>query len=305
MIKGDASRKAPEIPDCPRRARSKRQLQLRAGMDTKMTLPRPDAAFHWRHEPWGASLRCRGLDPHAQHLFTSKQLALPDPESWRHALASVGSTPARLMRVKQVHGRAVRVLKRGQISDAASGQRPDGDALVSDEPGLALAVMVADCVPILIVDPVGGAAAAVHAGWRGTCARVAPAAVETMAREFGTRPSDLIAAIGPSVGPDDYEVGESLVDAFAQAGHDEHDLDRWFVVPHDATSASREPRSIAKPHLDLWQANRDQLIAAGLGADRLYLCRLSTVSHPDVFESYRVMGERAGRMAGLVVVPGG
>ena len=256
-----------------------------------MSLPRPDAAFHWRHEPWGAALRCSGLDPHAQHLFTSRQLALPEPESWRHALASVDATPDRLMRVKQVHGNTVRVLKRGQVPDAASEQRPDGDALVSNEPGLALAVMVADCVPILIVDPVAGAAAAVHAGWRGTCARVAVAAVETMEREFGTNPSDLIAAIGPSVGPEDYEVGESVVEAFEQAGHDEHDLDRWFL------------RQFTRPHLDLWQANGDQLIASGVSGDHLYICRLSTVSHPDVFDSFRVMGERAGRMAGVIVVP--
>lgn len=256
-----------------------------------MSLPRPDAAFHWRHEPWGAALGCRGLDPHAQHLFTSKQLALPDPESWRHALASVGSTPDRLMRVKQVHGNSVRVLKRGHVPDAASEQRPDGDALVSNESGLALAVMVADCVPILMVDPVAGAAAAVHAGWRGTCARVAVAAVETMEREFGSNPADLIAAIGPSVGPDDYVVGESVVEAFEQAGHDEHDLDRWFL------------RSFAKPHLDLWRANGDQLLASGVTDDHLYVCRLSTVSHPDVFDSFRVAGDRAGRMAGLIVVP--
>lgn len=256
-----------------------------------MTLPQPDAAFRWSHEAWGPALRCRGLDAAAQHLFTSKQLALPDPESWRQALASVDATPDRLMRVKQVHGNTVRVLKRGHVPDAASEQRPDGDALVSNEPGLALAVMVADCVPILMVDPVAGAAAAVHAGWRGTCARVAVAAVDTMEREFGTNPANLIAAIGPSVGPDDYEVGESVVEAFEQAGHDEHDLDRWFL------------RSFAKPHLDLWRANGDQLLASGVTDDHLYICRLSTVTHPDVFDSFRIAGDRAGRMAGLIVVP--
>lgn len=257
-----------------------------------MTLPRPDAAFHWCHEPWGASLRCGGLDPYAQHLFTSKQLALPDREGWRQALASVHATPDRLMRVKQVHGNSVRLLKRGQVPDGAVDERPDGDALVSNHPGLVLAIMVADCVPILIVDPVVGAAAAVHAGWRGTCARVAVAAVERMQREFGTRPSDLLAAIGPSVGPDDYEVGASVVEAFEKAGHDEDHLDRWFL------------RSFAKPHLDLWRANADQLLASGLTDDHMYVCRLSTVAHADVFDSYRVMGERAGRMAGLIVVPG-
>ena len=256
-----------------------------------MKLPRPDAAFHWRHEPWGAALGCRGLDAHAQHLFTSRQLALPDPESWRQVLASVGATPERLMRVKQVHGNNVRLLARGHVLQGASDVRPDGDAIASNEAGLVLAVTVADCVPILIVDPVRGAAAAVHAGWRGTCARVAAATVETMSQRFDSEPADLIAAIGPSVGPDDYAVGESVVNAFEKAGHDARDLDRWFV------------RTSAKPHLDLWRANSDQMAASGVRSDHIYICGLSTVAYPDVFESFRVRGERAGRMAALVVVP--
>ena len=256
-----------------------------------MTLPQPDAAFRWSIEPWGSALRCRGLDAAAQHLFTSKQLALPDHDSWRRATASVGSTPDRLMRVKQVHGNVVRVLKRGEVPDGAHGDRPDGDALVSNEAGLALAVMVADCVPTVVVDPVRGAAAAIHAGWRGTCARVGPAAIEAMRREFGSDPSDLLAAIGPSVGADDYEVGEPLIEAFADAGHRDEQINSWFI------------RGGAKLRLDLWRANADQLRAAGLRDDHIYICGLSTVSHPHIFDSYRVEGERAGRMAALVVVP--
>ena len=195
------------------------------------------------------------------------------------------------MRVRQVHGSGVRVLARGRVTQGASDVRPDADAIASNEPGLVLAVMVADCVPILIVDPVRGAAAAVHAGWRGTCARVAVAAIETMSGHFDSNPADLLAAIGPSAGPEDYEVGDPVFDAFAKAGHSAHDLDRWFR------------RSFAKPHLDLWRANADQLIASGLGAERVFTSGLSTVSHPDVFDSYRVSGDAAGRMAGLVVVP--
>ena len=256
-----------------------------------MNLPQPDAAFHWSREPWGVALRCHGLDSAAQHLFTSKQLALPDPEGWRLAAASVGSTPDRLRRVKQVHGKSVRILKRGETRDDASGAPPDGDAVVSNEPGLVLAVMVADCVPILIVDPIAGAAAAVHAGWRGTCAQVAPAAVAAMVREFRSRPEDLRAAIGPSAGPEDYEVGETLVEAFTGAGHSCDDIDRWFI------------RTSTRPNLDLWRANADQLRQSGVAADHIYTCGLSTVSHPDVFDSYRVHGERAGRMAALIAVP--
>ena len=256
-----------------------------------MTLPAPDAAFHWSREAWGAALRCQPLAAAAQHLFTSKQLALPDQDSWRLATASLGATPERLMRVKQVHGNAVRVLKRGEVRSDAAAIRPDGDAIVANEAGLVLSVMVADCVPIVIVDPVRGAAAAIHAGWRGTCARVGPEAIATMAREFGSKPSDLLAAIGPSVGVADYEVGESLIDAFATSGHDAAAIDRWFV------------RSGAKPHLDLWRANADQLQRSGLAPEHIYICGLSTVAHPDVFESYRLNGERAGRMAALIVVP--
>jgi hypothetical protein len=129
-----------------------------------MTLPAPDPAFRWTSEPWGHALRCRVLDDDAQHLFTSRQLELPDPGAWQAALTSVASSPDRLMRVKQVHGNIVRILRRGEVAAAASEQRPDGDAIVSNEPGLALAVMVADCVPILVCDPVRGAAAAIHAG---------------------------------------------------------------------------------------------------------------------------------------------
>ncbi len=256
-----------------------------------MTLPQPDAAFHWSHEPWGVALRCRPLEMATQHLFTSKQLALPNAESWQAAVESVDASLDRLMRVKQVHGNTVRVLRRGEVPEGTSEMRPDGDAIVSNQPGLVLAVMVADCVPILIVDRKQGAAAAVHAGWRGTCARVAPTAIDVMRREFGTHAEDLIAAIGPSVGPDDYQVGDGLIEAFRAAGHQARDIDRWFI------------RSTARPHLDLWRANADQLIAAGLQSDRIFSCGLSTVAHPEVFDSYRVDGERAGRMAALVVVP--
>jgi YfiH family protein len=204
---------------------------------------------------------------------------------------SVGSATDHLMRVRQVHGNVVRVLKKGEVPDGAGEQRPDGDAIVSNQAGLALAVMVADCVPILVCDPRHGAAAAIHAGWRGTCARIASVAIETMVREFGTDPADLIVAIGPSVGPQDYAVGEALITAFLDAGHARADVDRWFRRDGD------------RWHLDLWSANVDQLTGAGISPDDIALCGLSTVSHSDVFDSYRVAGDRAGRMAGIIVVP--
>jgi len=291
MIKGDASANPSKTRDLRRSGWPARQPWLRPLTGAAMTLPRPDASFHWTSEAWGDALRCRALDAVTQHLFTSRQLELPADAAWRAALASAGSTPDRLMRVKQVHGNVVRILKTGDVSEGASAARPDGDAIVSNVGGVVLAVMVADCVPILVCDPVRGAAAAIHAGWRGTCARVGQAAIDAMRREFGSDPASLIAAIGPSIGPDEYEVGESLIEAFLKGGHAKADVDRWFV------------RSRTKPHLDLWSANRDQLIEAGLRPANIHLCGLSTAAHPGIFDSYRIAGEQAGRMAALIVVP--
>lgn len=262
--------------------------------------PAPAPAFRWQREGWGLALRCGPLDSVAQHLFTSRQLELPAQASaearaaaWTKVGSSVGVVPDRVMRVRQVHGNVVRVVRReAHVADAAR-ERPDGDALVSDAPGVALAVLVADCVPILLADPVGGAAAAVHAGWRGTCARVAEAAVESMAREFRTEPADLVAALGPSIGPDDYEVGEALREQFTKAGHDPAAIARWF----------RRREDTGRWFLDLWQANRDQLETAGVRATAIFVSGLSTPRHPEWLESYRRDGDRAGRMAAIVVVP--
>ena len=85
-------------------------------------------------------------------------------------------------------------------------------------------------MPLLLADPRTGAVAAVHAGWRGTAAGAATAALDALAREFGSRPEDLVVAIGPSIGACCYEVGSELVDAFAAAGHARHLIDRWFSV---------------------------------------------------------------------------
>src|SRR6187455_2253527 len=183
MIKVDASASPSKTRDLRRLDGRTRQPWLPSFMGAAMTLPRPDASFHWTSEAWGDALRCRALDAVTQHLFTSRQLELPAAPAWRAALASAGSTPDCLMRVKQVHGNAVRILKTGEVPEGASALRPDGDAIVSDVGGLVLAVMVADCVPILVCDPVRGAAAAIHAGWRGTCARVGSAAIDAMRRE--------------------------------------------------------------------------------------------------------------------------
>jgi YfiH family protein len=265
-----------------------------------MDLPSPDPVFRWRAEPWGHALVCTPLQALAQHVFTTRQLRLrpstpadPQLQAWTQAAASLGAGLEEVMRIRQVHGRTVRVLRRGETNAHDLAERPDADALIANEPGLVLAVQVADCVPMLMADRRGGAVGAVHAGWRGTVAGIAARAVEAITQEFGTAASDLVVAIGPSIGACCYEVGDELRDAFRSAGATEDQLARWFS--RTATGSLR---------LDLWTVNHDQLVAAGVPADRVHIARLCTQTHAHLFESYRADGVAAGRMAALIRVPG-
>ena len=195
--------------------------------------------------------------------------------------------------VTQVHGREVVVVRAGT---AVPDPRPEADVLISDAPGIAIAVRAADCVPLLMADRARGVVAAVHAGWRGTSARAAVAAVDALAHEFGTRPADLVVAIGPSIGACCYEVRPDLVDAFAAAGHERYLIDRWFVSPPPA----RGSRDRAPLTLDVVMANTDQLILAGVPENQIFACGLCTAMHLEVLTSYRREKEKAGRIAGVI-----
>ena len=195
--------------------------------------------------------------------------------------------------VKQVHGREVVVIRGGS---PVPDPRPEADALISDVPDIAIAVRVADCVPLLMADRARGVVAAVHAGWRGTAARVAVAAVDALAREFGTKAMNLIVAIGPSIGACCYEVGSDLVDAFAKAGHERYLIDRWFLSPPPARGSSER----SGLRLDVARANIDQLILAGVPEEQIYASGLCTAMHLDVLTSYRKEREKAGRIAGVI-----
>jgi len=167
---------------------------------------------------------------------------------------------------------------------------------VSDDPDVAIAVRAADCVPLLMADTRTGAVAAVHAGWRGTAAGAATAALDAMTREFDSRPEDVIVAIGPSIGACCYEVGSELVDAFAAAGHARHLVDRWFAARPAPRGSHERPRL----RLDVAGANRDQLILAGVPEEHVYDCGLCTAMHLDVLTSFRAEKEKAGRIAGVI-----
>ena len=189
--------------------------------------------------------------------------------------------------LRQVHGSDVQVLR----SAARPGAPAVGDALVNCIPRTAVAIKAADCVPVLLADPVSGVVAGVHAGWRGTLVRVVDAAVRALAAEANAPPSRLKAVIGPAIRACCFEVGPEVVSAFREQGHD---VDRLALRPQTA----------GRPHLDLALANRLQLAAAGLPEDGIEDTALCTRCQA-VFHSYRREGPGVGRNWSVVVAGGG
>lgn len=172
-----------------------------------------------------------------------------------------------------------------RVQVAADAERdpdpPAGDALIALTPGTGVAIKAADCVPVLLADPVSGAVAGAHAGWRGTLVRVAEKAARALAARAGAPPSRLAAVIGPAIGACCFEVGPEVVAAFAENGHD---VDGFAITP----GAGK------RRHLDLTRANRLQLRDAGLRDDAIQDVALCTQCHP-AFHSYRREGPRVGR----------
>jgi YfiH family protein len=252
-----------------------------------MTLPKPTDAFEWTQAAPGAALRCRPLLDVAPHLFTTAAVELRhDEREWGLVAAELGVAAGAIHLLRQVHGRAASVARRGQPVPAA---RPEADIIVSDDSNTAVAVRVADCAPILLADRTKPVVAAAHAGWRGAVQDVAGAAVRALQETFGSRPADLVVAIGPSLGSCCGEMGPDVVEAFGAAGHTARDIGRWF------TSGPR-----GRPHFDLPQANRDQLERAGVPAASIHVAGFCTRCRPDLFHSYRAAGTSAGRMVGAI-----
>jgi YfiH family protein len=191
-------------------------------------------------------------------------------ESGRRRVSEALASAGRLLLLSQVHGTRVRV--------APWEGCPEGDAATVDRPGLLLGVETADCLPVVLVDPRRRAAAVAHAGWRGTAAGVARIAAEALL-SAGSRAEDLIAGLGPGIGPCCYEVGEDVRSAFEPGGS-------IFFTPG--------PRG--RPHLDVRAANEHQLRAAGLHADRVHHLADCTFCRADLYHSYRREGRGAGRM---------
>jgi polyphenol oxidase len=199
-------------------------------------------------------------------------------ENRRRLAAALGVSPGDFVFARQVHGAGVRVVGRADrgsgaftLDDAVAGT----DALVTTDPSIVLAILTADCVPVVLHDPVAGVLACVHAGWRGTVARVCAAAVTAMA-SLGSRPSDIIAGLGPAADPARYQVGpdvhHAVTEAFGPAAPAFIRPDPRIHPAPDVPAGSASGRWL----LDLWAANCHVLREAGLPASRIHVTDLPT-----------------------------
>jgi polyphenol oxidase len=222
-------------------------------------------------------------------------------ENRRRFLAAVGAKEFTLVPMKQIHSDVIQLFRK------APAQFCKGDASATDRPRLLRAVQTADCVPILLVDPKNRAVAAIHAGWRGTLGRIAEKAVGRMRFEFGSRPQDLLAALGPSIGPCCYEVGAEFVPRFTAQfadGAECFDEPRSGEEPNPLQWLNMAPPGHQPPprnvHLDLRKANHLQLVAAGLRAQNIFVSNLCTGCRRDLFFSYRKEGALTGRLISVI-----
>jgi polyphenol oxidase len=223
----------------------------------------------------------------ADHGVTSRQLRFREPridEDYGVLAKRFDVSPDRVVRVRQVHGRVVRVIREGDAQTAA-----DADAIVSTDPRLVASVRIADCVPVLIADRGQRVVAAVHAGWRGTAAGVTSETVKAISA-LGVAPTDLIAAIGPSIGPCCYQVSGDVRDTMRGSWPGP---DAWFAED-----------GVGRWKLDLWRANRDQLQSAGVRPDSIVGSNLCTADHLDRFYSHRREGSETGRMVAAIRLRG-
>lgn len=192
---------------------------------------------------------------------------------------------------KQIHGGSVTVVSQELDEKSLEGNSKvvTADAMITNLSHICLAVLVADCAPILFLDPINRAIGVAHAGWRGTVERVTQNTVERLKKEFGSLPSNLLVGIGPCIGPCCYEVGLEVVAR----------VDKEFFNRNDYIDRSSRN---GRDYFNLWQANKSQLLQVGIPEKNIEVAQVCTHCHKDHFFSERYQGEKTGRFgAGIML----
>lgn len=229
-------------------------------------------------------------------------------ENRKRLLASLGAATKRkpwpLVALRQVHSDLVHVVR------SPTPGLLTGDGLITNLPGVAVAILTADCLPVLLVDPKNKAVGAFHAGWRGTLARIVEKGVGLMRREFGTRPEDIRAAIGPGIQQCCYQVGEELrtkfesqfaygSELFREVEESDPVREKYpLLFMNQRAPGHGDP--CTQLHLDLREANRRQLLAAGVPEKHITALKNCTACNTGKFFSHRTEKGRTGRMMAVV-----
>ena len=214
----------------------------------------------------------------------------------REALCRLlGIDDTKLLMPHQVHGTEVTVVDEAfmRLPATARRERLEGvDALMTDVAGVCIGVSTADCIPLLLYDEAHHACCAIHAGWRGTVARIAQKAVSCMTEVYGSDAAALRAQIGPGISLESFEVGDEVYEAFAAAGFDMAPISRRFPA-----SDSR-----SRWHIDLPACNRQQLLSAGLRPSQVACSSACTFQQPERYFSARRLGIRSGRIFTAIII---
>jgi polyphenol oxidase len=228
-------------------------------------------------------------------------------ENRRRFQSALGATNLKLISLKQIHSDVIHLFDAAPAETCQGLPAVAGDASATNRPGLLLAVQTADCVPILLVDPKKRAIAAVHAGWRGTLQRIVVKAIGKMQMQFKSKPTDLLAAIGPSIGGCCYEVGTEVATQFLSQFAE---APKWFDEfrtgdePNPIQWLNMMPPGHQPPPknvlLDLRKANRSQLLGTGLRAPNIFVSDLCTACRRDLLFSYRKEGPQSGRLMSVI-----
>lgn len=211
-------------------------------------------------------------------------------ENYRRMAEALGVDEARMVLSYQTHTVNVRKI---MSEDAGKGickerEYTDVDGLITNVPGITLVTFYADCVPLYFLDPVHKAIGLSHSGWRGTRNRMGQVTIDAMSREYGTKPEDVIACIGPSICRDCFEVGEEVAEEFRQAFER-----RYWEQLYD-----KKPDG--KYQLDLWKANEIILKEAGVRPERIQVTDICTHCNPNHMFSHRTHGNDRGNLAAFL-----
>lgn len=211
-------------------------------------------------------------------------------ENFRRIGSAMGIRCEDMVFTHQTHTTNVRVVTEADKGCGIVKPRTysDVDGLVTDIPGICLVTFYADCVPLYFVDPVKKVIGLSHSGWRGTIGKIGKVTVETMCREFKSRPEDILAAVGPSICQDCYEVSEDVIEEFKMAFHSRH----WQSLFYKKENG--------KYQLNLWEANRIIFMEAGVLPENIHMPDLCTCCNPDFLFSHRASGGKRGNLAAFL-----